>query len=97
MVCIVNTTYNKNYNNIEQMTIQYVDDSTNMISHNNIVELEKYIEELFKLIEIYYSINKLTLNQDKMKFMIVYKGNKILACIDSKLHLYRSQILDDCM
>ena len=51
--------------NVYNYTIQYVDDSTNMLSSENIDTLEIYVNNYFKLLENFYDINKLTLNQDK--------------------------------
>ena len=63
-------------------TIRYVDYSTNMLSSNNIHNLEIYVNNYFKLLENFYNINKLTLNQDKSKFMIVCKANMRNNCND---------------
>ena len=61
---------------IDQYTVQYVDDSTTMITTNDITNLKTYIDNFFHILEQYYYINKLTLNQDKTKFMIVCKAAK---------------------
>ena len=61
--------------NINNLVIQYVDDSTNLISSKNINELNSYIEKYFNILENYYELNKLTLNSDKTKFMIICKPN----------------------
>ena len=60
---------------ISTYTIQYVDDSSNMISTKNIDLLQEYTKKFFRLLEVYYQINMLTLNQDKSKFMIICKGS----------------------
>ena len=54
-------------------TVQYVDDSNNIVSSKNINELQTYINKYFTLLEGYYNLNKLTLNSDKTKFMIICK------------------------
>ena len=59
------------YNIIENLTIQYMDDSNNVITSENSNDIEKYINKYFKLVENYYSINKLKINPDKSKLMIV--------------------------
>ena len=60
---------------INTFTIQYVDDSTNMISSKDINLLQAYINSFFLLLESYYNINKLALNQHKSKFLLVCKGS----------------------
>merc|ERR1712120_29974 len=56
--------------------IQYVDDTNNIIYGNNINEIEKYTNAYFKLIECFYSINKLKLNPDKTRLMVVCRQIK---------------------
>merc|ERR1712240_72924 len=56
--------------------IQYVDDSNNIIYGNNPKELEKYINSYFRLIEGFYAINRLKLNPDKTRLMVVCKPNR---------------------
>ena len=51
----------------------YVDDSNNVISTENAEELQLYINKYFGLIEAFYNINKLKINPDKSKIMIVCK------------------------
>ena len=63
------------YNNIANYVIQYVDDSSNLISSDNIEEISKYIDQYFKVLEGFYNLNKLMLNPDKTKFMIFCKAN----------------------
>ena len=43
--------------NVYNYTIQYVDDSTNMLSSENIDTLEIYVNNYFKLLETFYNIN----------------------------------------
>ena len=59
----------------EHITIQYVDDSNNIITSDDSVGLENYINKYFKLIESYYNLNKLKINPDKSKIMITCKPN----------------------
>ena len=60
---------------IKHVTFQYVDDSTNLVSSNNPEYLQQYINNFFSLLEAFYNINKLTLNSDKSKLLIVCKNN----------------------
>ena len=53
-----------------------------MLSSENIDTLEIYVNNYFKLLENFYNINKLTLNQDKSKFLIVCKANMRNNCND---------------
>ena len=71
---------------IDNYTIQYVDDSTTMISTNDSKDIKTYIDNYFSILEHFYTINKLTLNQDKTKFMIIVKPNKRLMTTDIVLN-----------
>ena len=72
---LTSTNCSSNFYNINNLVIQYVDDSTNLISSKNINELNSYIEKYFNILKNYYELNKLTLNSDKTKFMIICKPN----------------------
>ena len=50
---------------IEHVTIQYVDDSNNIITSNDSNGIELYINKYFKLLESFYNLNKLKINPDK--------------------------------
>ena len=54
-------------------TINFVDDSTNLIFTKNIVEMEKYLNNFYVLLESVYNINKLSINKTKTEFMFVCK------------------------
>merc|ERR1712240_481525 len=56
--------------------IQYVDDTNNVIYGNNAEEIEKYSNAYFKLIESFYDINRLKLNPDKSRLMVVCRPNR---------------------
>ena len=56
--------------------IQYVDDTNNIIYGNNAEEVEKYSNAYFKLIESFYDINRLKLNPDKSRLMVVCRPNR---------------------
>ena len=62
-----------NTNNITHNIIQYVDDSTNIITTNDSQQLQTYINKYFKILEYYYNTNKLLMNSDKSKFLILCK------------------------
>ena len=71
---------------IQQYCIQYMDDSTTMITTNDINNIKTYIDKFFITLEQYYKINKLTLNPDKTKFMII--------CKPSTRHLTKNIVLN---
>ena len=71
---ITGSVSNNIINNIDHSIIQYVDDSNNVISSDNIQSIQPYMNTYFKLIEAYYNINKLKINPDKSKLMIVCKA-----------------------
>ena len=48
--------------NIKHNTINFVDDSTNIISTKNIDDIQNYINYFYSLIEAVYNINKLVIN-----------------------------------
>merc|ERR1712177_33999 len=56
--------------------IQYVDDTNNVIYGNNAAEIETYSNAYFKLIESFYTINRLKLNPDKSKLMVICRPNR---------------------
>ena len=53
--------------------MQYVDDSTNIIACTNSSDLQKYINIYFSILEEFYNINKLLINSDKSKLLIITK------------------------
>merc|ERR1711895_312920 len=61
---------------INHKIIQYVDDTNNVIYGNNAVEIENYSNSYFKLIESFYTINRLKLNPDKSRVMVVCRPNR---------------------
>ena len=54
-----------NTNNIAHTIINYVDDSSNLISGKNPDILQDYIDKYHSLLETYYNINYLKINSDK--------------------------------
>ena len=55
---------------IDHIVVQYVDDSTNIVSSKDSNNLQQYINAYYKLIESYYGINFLKLNADKTKLLV---------------------------
>ena len=64
------------YEIIDHDIIQYVDDTNNIICGNNMEDLENYSNAYFKLIECFYGINRLKLNPDKSRLMVVCRPNR---------------------
>lgn len=60
--------------NIEHTTINFVDDSTNIISTPQVLEIQDYINKFYSLLENIYDTNKLTINKEKTELMIVCKN-----------------------
>merc|ERR1712240_980043 len=75
-----------NINNVSNYVIQYVDDSTSMITTSDINDFCTYCDQLFKVLECYYNLNKLTLNSDKTTFMIVCKASLRTPTLHIKLN-----------
>ena len=78
---LLNNKLNKNitgqniikFKNIEHLTINFVDDSNNIITFNDQNQIEDYIEAYYKLIHNFYNINKLKINPDKTNLLLIYK------------------------
>jgi len=73
------TITNENYNNIintniEHDIINYVDDSSNIISGTDKNHMQEYLNKYYKLLETFYNINKLKINAEKNKFLIICKN-----------------------
>ena len=59
--------------NISHFAINYIDNTSNSISCNNIVHLQNYINDFFIIVEKFYNANKLTLNSEKSRLMVSCK------------------------
>ena len=60
--------------NIEHNTVNFVDDSTNIISTTNGPEIQDYIDKFYSLLEVVYNANKLIINKEKTELMIICKN-----------------------
>ena len=67
------TKMTNNYTNTRHETINYVDDSTNIISDKDHTKIQDYINDFYKLLEVYYDVNKLKINADKSKIVVICK------------------------
>lgn len=70
---IINDNITNNFTKIDHKIVQYVDDSSNIVSSNEIHQLQIYINSYFKVIEGFYNLNKLLINSDKTKLLISCK------------------------
>ena len=58
----------------DHLTINYVDDSTNLVSFSETCDISNYLTDYYRLLNCYYGINKLQINADKTKFTITCKS-----------------------
>merc|ERR1712240_747463 len=56
---------------IEHSTINFVDDSTNLIMTKDPKTLQTYLNNFYLLLQNVYNTNKLIINQEKIEIMIV--------------------------
>ena len=56
------------------MTINYIDDSSNIISTKDHSHIKHYIEDYYNLLHEFYNINMLKINPDKNKILIIYQN-----------------------
>ena len=61
-------------NNFNHLTINFIDDSTNLISNDNSYLLIDYLTVYYDLLQNYYDINKLTINPDKTELLVSCKN-----------------------
>ena len=66
---------NFNTKAIHHKIVQYVDDSTNIIATNDTNQLQSYINLYFSILEEFYNVNKLLINSDKSKLLLITKPN----------------------
>merc|ERR1712240_35946 len=62
---------------IEHLTVNFVDDSTNLIISKDTTKLQTYLNNFYILLQKVYHTNKLIINQEKTELMIICKnGNR---------------------
>ena len=59
--------------NVNHHTVNFVDDSSSIITFKNTTNVKLYIESYYKLIHAYYNTNRLRINPDKTALMFVCK------------------------
>ena len=67
-------------NSIFHSIIQYVDDTNNIIVTKEYQNIQPYVDKYFKLLENFYHLNKLKINPEKSRIMIVCKP-KFRECV----------------
>ena len=65
----------ESYDAIQHETISFIDDSNSIIMFDNPEDAQRYIEDFFQLLQIYYSDMRLALNTDKTTLMVVSRPN----------------------
>ena len=80
-------TGHKTMNNcdIDHIIINYIDDSTNIISSKDTQILQQYINKYYILLDNYYNINYLKINSDKLTLLVTTKPNNRQISNDLKL------------
>ena len=63
----------KIYKNVDHLTVNFVDDSTNVICFNDQNQIKDYLTNLYTLLHCYYNISKLKINPDKTSLLITSK------------------------
>ena len=62
-----------NIKHISHHVVNFIDDSSNIIGFRDHDKVKHYLEQYYKLLYNYYNINKLKLNNDKNKLVIINK------------------------
>ena len=64
------------FQNIGHFILNCIDDSTNIISHFDCEVLRKYLSMYYVLLENFYTINKLKINDDKTHLVVITSSQK---------------------
>merc|ERR1712240_252021 len=92
---ITQTNMTNNYTKTRHDTINYVDDSTNIISDIDHDILQDYINDFYRLLEVYYDINKLKINADKSKILVICKPTHSTVKFIKILGIYYTKTFDN--
>jgi len=60
---------------INHNTVEYVGNPTNVIEADNPHDIQQYINIYFKVLEEFHNLNKLMINRDKSKLLVITKPN----------------------
>ena len=69
----ITTPSQTSFTDIEHSTVNFVDDSTNMISSVNPTHITQYLTQFYTLIHTFYTINKLKINPQKTELILTCK------------------------
>ena len=61
------------FNNVQHLTVNFVDDSNSVITFNDQNQAKTYLESYYKLLHNFYNINKLKINPDKTNLLLIFK------------------------
>merc|ERR1712240_833503 len=61
---------------IEHLTVNFVDDSTNLIITKDVTKLQTYLNGFYILLQKVYHTNKLIINQEKTELMVIRKNKE---------------------
>ena len=81
--------FNKNNNNwkiIDHITVQFVDDGSNVIALKDHINIKSYTESHFNLLYDHCTANKLKFNPDKTKFIIICKKSMRRATLHNRVY-----------
>ena len=78
------------FKNTNHITINFVDDSTSIISFNEHNQIKNYLETYFNLLSCFYNSNNLKINSDKTKLLLIHppKLNPTLCNFSFKANNY---------
>ena len=65
-----------NRENVEHVTVNFIDDSNSIITFKEPKEANPYINTFFKVLKLYYSTMKLKINDEKTNLLVINRPNK---------------------
>ena len=65
--------FNVNYKNVDHLTVNFVDDSSNVIGFKDTNIVKNYVTDYYEVLHKFYTANKLKLNSDKTKYFLNYR------------------------
>merc|ERR1712082_198481 len=73
-------------------TVNFVDDSTNLISNKSAHTLTLYLTDFYTLLHSFYTINKLKINADKTELLVTFKPHLRHTADTVKMHAHSHEI-----
>ena len=71
---------------IDHITVQFVDDGSNVIALKDHIDIKSYTESHFNLLYDHCTANKLKFNPDKTKFIIICKKSMRRATLHNRVY-----------